>query len=578
MKKIFTILHFFTFYVCCTIVFGQESTYYTGSAGSGSSIAVIPIVSTISQASKGTELSSLIQSSLSSDFQRFSGMTVLNRANFDSIVAEQKKAEGEEYSQDDAIEIGKMIKASYIVTGTLQEIRGGYVLSLAITDVGRGTRKASFGPANTNEKSIRNLSVLKDASESFLKDLGIQLTDAGKTVLHDVSAIDANARASNARADAEFAADPTSVNSLMYSYAAGLSPALMDAAQRATVIARDISTGRLTDAIRNDIQWRTDWVNKLSETEKSVNDFFNDPKEAYNQPYALVYSTVVHYDINSINYTQNTAPISFQYTMRQSADWTTAVTKTVTDIKRGLTSAVREAEGDGRTKWDLSNWPQESVSKLKPFVNGSKTLVVQAELVNSNGKVIGRKSISLVGSWTCNPTAAGLTMTTSFNPSTMQNLTFDTVNIDEITDNITLRFTRVNNMSVSEAGQQGILNIITTDLYRDAEGYDYEGYNNDGFNRDGYGRDGYGRDGFNKDDRDRDGYDRNGYDSNGFDRNGKNRDGKTREQLAEEEERERKRLRIQIAIQKFFNDYGPVLYGLGYLGVLLLFLLVLNSA
>jgi hypothetical protein len=457
------------------LVSAQTDNYYTGNAGRGIRIAVIAVQGSGIVASD-RDLLSLIQSSLTADFRRFSAMTVLDRSAFDAVIAEQGLSETGDYSQSDYNKIGRLINARYIVAGSLSSIRGDYALSLAVVDTELGTRRASYGPVTVSAANIRNLSALKDASASLLPQLGVSLTDAGKTALRETDSRNANARAALARADALLADNPTSVEALAYYYqAAALDPALLDAANRASVVAQDISSGDPGKNARRDIEWRQSWVDKLTETENYFTDFF----KTYNQPYALVYSTDFSYSIDSIDYRNETAPISFEYAMSEYTDWTSIVTNTVEAVRQGL-----NATGN-REKWGLPNWPMESMAKRSPFQNGSITFTVRVELVNDEEKVIGSETVTLTAQWVCDTTTSELKMDTSVSPSTMQTLTFSSVAIADITDTLTIRFSTVNGMSVARAGELGVLMIATVDTYRDADGYNIAGYDKDGYNREG---------------------------------------------------------------------------------------------
>jgi hypothetical protein len=241
--------------------------------------------------------------------------------------------------------------------------------------------------------------------------------------------------------------------------------------------------------------WRRDWVNQLSETENYFDNFFR----TYNQPYALIYTTDLQY--GQVNYRTETLPISFNVLLREYANWTNVVEKTVQTMLEGLNKTGR------KDTWEIGNWPQRNITNLNPFKNGNKDFSVAVELVNSNNKIIGRQTFTVRGSWQFNFTS-GVKLSSS--TSNEQTVVFPDVNVNDITDVLTIRFATINRQQISNS-ENNLLMITTRTNFRDANGYDFHGFGIDGFNRNGIDKDGYDRNGFN-----REGFSRNGLDKNGF--------------------------------------------------------------
>jgi hypothetical protein len=161
-----------------------------------------------------------------------------------------------------------------------------------------------------------------------------------------------------------------------------------------------------------------------------------------------------------------------------------------------------------------------------------RVFVIDAELRNESGKVIGTGSVRLTNE------IRASAYTEPKNASDW--CIFRNVPASDITNKMTVAILRVNGRAVN-AGTNDYIKIsalepdsYTKDGYNidgydrqgyNMFGYDIRGYHKNGYNRDGYDRDGYARDGFDRNGLDRDGYDRYGYDRDGFGRDGFDRYG-----------------------------------------------------
>jgi hypothetical protein len=128
----------------------------------------------------------LIQSSLAGDFNKYSAMTIVDRQNVDTILAEQSQSLSGNYSDNDYISIGNLTNAQCIVTGTLTKTAPTmFLLELSAADTETGVRRASYPPKNCSAQDLRRMSVIKEAAAELLSQLGITLTQAGKKALQD---------------------------------------------------------------------------------------------------------------------------------------------------------------------------------------------------------------------------------------------------------------------------------------------------------------------------------------------------------------------------------------------------------
>jgi len=168
--RIFTFVFFLLLPVLCW------AQYFTGDGGKGIRLAVLEPSG--KGLSKGSDdwMPSLIQSSITGYFQKYSAMTIVDRQNIEKILAEQNQSMSGNYSDKDYISIGKLINARFILTGSVLKTPTAYMLELAVTDAESGLRKASYPPKPVSPAAIENLSAMKDASVDLLGQLGVNLT------------------------------------------------------------------------------------------------------------------------------------------------------------------------------------------------------------------------------------------------------------------------------------------------------------------------------------------------------------------------------------------------------------------
>jgi TolB-like protein len=178
----------------------QNNPFFEGTGGAGIRIAVLqPSGSGLSQQEQW--LLRLVQSTLTGDFNKFSAMTVIDRQNLDKIMGIQNESLLGNFSEADFISIGKLTNARYITAGTVTKTSGGFILELAVSDAQTGVRTASFTPKNCSLDELQSTSIIRQASEELLAQMGVKLTAVGKQSLREsVSAVPQAASGAEARA------------------------------------------------------------------------------------------------------------------------------------------------------------------------------------------------------------------------------------------------------------------------------------------------------------------------------------------------------------------------------------------
>jgi len=191
----------------------------------------------------------------------------------------------------------------------------------------------------------------------------------------------------------------------------------------------NINTG---ENIRNDIVWRKKWVEQLKETEETFHKIL---AAATDPPYALYYSTII--ETGNINYQKETADLSIVLNLFANEEWFTA-------LQQSLKAAQAVQDGLNATNrkeiWGLDNWPRYGVSETNPFSKEKYyDIPVEFELVNQQGRVIGKQTAKLGAGFSINSK-----FIIEFRLNQLYTLTFYEVKANDISDNLNIRLASVN--------------------------------------------------------------------------------------------------------------------------------------
>ena len=402
----------------------EPSNPWTGEGGEGISLAVLEPA--------GKELSpneqwmlSLIQSSITGDFGKYSAMTIIDRLNLEKILAEQMELMPGDYSESDYIKIGQLVNAKYILDGSVSKTDNAFTLELAVTDAESGERKASLTQVSVTQASLESLSAVKEASADLLMQLGVVLTYRGLADLKKPLAIpQVNAETALARGIIAQRQGKEAASLSCFFQAASLNPSLTEAARRSSTMSADITSGNIGADIRDDIMWRRGWVARLTETENFIN---NLPP-----PYTLFYTTAIETD--AVDYQTETVELKIQTNMQASG--IPFVQKAVQVVYDGLNATKR------KTEWGLANWPMRGVTNANPFASQKQyNIQVVFELVNERDQVIGRQTSSLRPgfSFSLSNNKVGV----NYAENTFSTVTFNAVNENDLSGSLTVRIASV---------------------------------------------------------------------------------------------------------------------------------------
>jgi hypothetical protein len=285
-----------------------------------------------------------------------------------------------------------------------------------------------------------------------LEQLGIQLTDKGKSELAatvNASAVNAETALSKAIAAQK---NGTTVEALSYYYqAVNYDPSLSEAASRLNVLQANVSSGNIGADVRNDIQWRKDWVARLAECEAFFAKYTKDPPG----PYSLVYETNLKQE--NIDYAKETLDLSFWMGLVLESDqWFRTAESVVKTVRDGLLKTGR------MSAWGL-DWPKKSVSGVSPFVGRKVNFDVAVELVNEKGKVIGKQNMNLPYGWILGVSQEGVLSITPYDNGYYHGLRarFSSVKADDITDSLKISVPSIDGEQAQSASQNKRISIVT---------------------------------------------------------------------------------------------------------------------
>ena len=127
---------------------------------------------------------SFVQGIVSTNFQKYSNMKVIDRQNIDRVIKEQKLSESLSYSEDGQIEIGKLLAAQYIIAiNVIKKSNNGYSIEYKITNTETGAIGGSYIDTNCIESDMNDGSAINNDCRELLLAIGINesnLSDLSK--------------------------------------------------------------------------------------------------------------------------------------------------------------------------------------------------------------------------------------------------------------------------------------------------------------------------------------------------------------------------------------------------------------
>jgi len=447
----------------------QGSVLWIGEGGKGSSIAILaPKASGLGADQDYIPL--LVQGEFVSNFSGYSAISVLDRLRLDEQYAELLSG----YYSDDAEEgwdLGHLSPTDYIMGGSITRTTSGYAMQIGITQSSDKITVASYSETFAFAE-LDDLSGVRRASLDLLEKMGVIPTERTKTELTR-AATENHANAQVALAYGIIAqqqgGEIAALNHFLH--AAALDPMLTEASARSSIISANINTGNIGADARAAVAWRSQWVARLTETEEHFLAMFKNAGNWFTLLYAP--NSISKGDIN---WQRETMPLSIPMNLRINPAWVSTLNSAAQTVQ-----AVYDAfNATGqRSTWQLSNWPNESVTNNNIFgeyANWQDNFTVVFELLNDQNKVIGTRTIRVESYGNFSPLTFRIyrggnnnnQILVRYTNNNSGTVTFDNVSVHDISDDLTIRVASVNGAAPSNA-QFSIAAVNFIKLYTESD-------------------------------------------------------------------------------------------------------------
>ena len=317
-----------------------------------------------------------IQGVITTNFQNYSGMKVVDRQNSDMVKAEQRLSESAEFSDADAIEMGKMTHAHLIVTGSITGKSTSYALMFSITDAESGETKASATVPNCLFSALENGDAANQISYDLMTGYGINLSaDAKKKLTQKASVMTAENTAQASVAKGIVAENSGSnIEALTYYIQAKKNDKkLSEATSRMANMSTVVSTGNFGKNAKNMIKLRNDWDKLLTEAAELINS--NPP--AFDVYY---FSDIEAKELTERDYEKGTMTfmVSVPYATLNNRESVLENQRIADNLVKGL-HKIEQSKNWGDK---INGFPWSYIGNYKDKIS------LKVDLLNSNKKII----------------------------------------------------------------------------------------------------------------------------------------------------------------------------------------------
>ena len=422
--------------------------YFTGDGGKGMSLGIL-VPESEGLGEDQASLPTVVQGVLVTNISKFSAISVLDRVALDRVIDETLDGIYEEDNLD-IVRLGHVAQVGHMMTGKIIRTIAGYTLQINVSDTTPNARTIASYSGNFTEFEFGNHTAMQKASQDLLTQMGVRLTAAAIAELSRTESQESIA-AETALAKGIIAQrQGTEVAALNYfNQAAARNPSLREATNRVSILNANISSGNIGENVRNDIVWRRNWLERLTETEQ----YFAEFNRTESMHYTLFYSDEIKQ--GAVNYQNETVTLSIETYLRPSHTWGRTIgvpmQRTLRAVYNGLQATQRTGD------WGLQGWPGRGVTNLNSFARRNSGFAIDAELLNDRNEVIGRQSFQGEGWWEyaySQNAPAGVRIS----DDVRRTVSF-TVKADDITNRLTIRIAGVNGESAEIAARNGILQI-----------------------------------------------------------------------------------------------------------------------
>ena len=340
-----------------------------------------------------------IQGLITSNFQQYSGLTVIDRQNADMVKAEQRLSESAEFDEKNTVELGKMTNARLTVTGNIMAKSGAYALTFNITDVQTGETKASASVPNCLRSALEDGTAANQISYDLMTGFGIALSDDARKNLTQKAGVMTAATSAQVSVAKGIAAEQSGSNieALTYYIQARKSDnKLAEATSRMATMTQVISSGNFGTNLKNMIKLRDDWDKLLTEVAETIATYV----PAYTVFY---YSDVRAEPLTEKNYNDKTVTFSVKapgISLLENRDELEDYVRLVKDVRQALLS-VPESKDWGKKFTDFPqpqikavggyNWPGYSFRSFGGF-----QYKLDIHLLDKNKKEVANSALKMI--------------------------------------------------------------------------------------------------------------------------------------------------------------------------------------
>jgi len=490
----------------------RAANAFTGAGGRGIRIAVL-VPDAVGLPTEQNYLPSLVQGVLVGDLSRFSAMSVLDRLSLESVLVETES--GIYRTDADFGRLGEIIGVDYVLTGNITRTGVGHALQIQVVGTGRdniGVTRASFSGTPTAAE-MSDLTGIRRASMELLTQMGVNLTDnarqelGGADTRQNITAQTALARGITAqRGGREVVALAN------FTHAQRQDPTLAEAARRANILSRNISSGNIREDVLHEIAWRAEWEAAIQEANEFFAEWVSSPP-----PFAIVYDANIRQ--GAIDFASGTVTLSgITLGLYAETAWFDTINSVLDTVARGFNATGRaeawgihwptQLERSTRfanrmepapappfrmvlyvdwTGWDREEkfflpWqtPPHGWYRMLRTMNFARirTRRVGVEIINAQGVIIGRQDVDLQFQYgiripldrrdrvipnrvVLEPASRRLLARYSHFPSSPVNVDVRGVDPNLITDTLTVRISHINDIHAAQFAEQHNVSIMT---------------------------------------------------------------------------------------------------------------------
>jgi hypothetical protein len=416
-------------------------------SGDGGLYIRLAVLAPEAQGDVPTYLPLYIQGLLNNNFRKYSAMTLVDRQNLDTIIAQQNIAIGGAFSDKDFVTIGNLTNAEFFLIGVIQRLSGDrFSLLLSVTGAGTGETKAYSVKSGSLAELEGSGAVINEISADLLAQLGVALTDFGKGELlaGDTQAVKAETGLAMGITAQEGGLDVEAL--FNYTRSITFDPSQKETISRLSLLTTIISEGSISEKIVSDIMARNKWLDAF----KEAAGFY-----AKHPPFEICFDPNL-VQVGITNYVKNTANLGMHIALLPSEGAFAALNA----LLEGLDTTGR------RAVWGFSGWPLLDTSPKTAgtvVFEGRRSFSydVKTVLLNDRNKVLGRGSVTLKTS--AIEFSSGDAKVFAPNGA-VDTVLFSDVRAEDLTPTLTIIIDSVNGISSKVINASDYMRIYTADL------------------------------------------------------------------------------------------------------------------